>query len=173
MFSSDTQKALSAFEKGDFNQAISLFEAAEKTAREKEDWVLAAELANNRSVALLKSGDAKSALAACQGTEEIFRQAGEKKKEAMAHGNMAAAYEGIGQLEMAIDHYHICSQMLKELGENELRVYVLKNLSALQLRKGDQLQSLATMQAALNIETKPTLVERLLKKLLKIPFKSR
>jgi len=89
----------------------------------------------------------------------------------MAYGNLAAAYEAAGDTEKAIENYQVSAQMFKELGEHDLRVFVLKNLSALQLRSGEQFQSMATMQAALDIEKKPTLIDRILKKLLKVPFK--
>jgi hypothetical protein len=51
----------------------------------------------------------------------------------------------------------------------ELRTFALKNLSALQLRMGSQFEAMASMDAALYPQKKMTLVEKILKKLLKVP----
>jgi tetratricopeptide (TPR) repeat protein len=165
------ENAKNAYDQGDFPRAARLFEDAENEARQANDALTGAEMANNRSVALLKAGDAQGALDACLGSEQVFSQAGERTKEAMAWGNQAAAYEALGKLDKAMELYQQCAALLKETGEKELRSYVLKTISALQLRRGEQLQSMATMQAALDLQKKSTLVERILKKLLKIPFK--
>ena len=80
--------------------------------------------------------------------------------------------ELLSRTKEAIELYQQSSDLLKSIDDKELRVYVLKCLSALQVRTGDQLQAMASMEAALQIQKKLTPKEKFLKKLLGIPFKS-
>ena len=64
----------------------------------------------------------------------------------MAIGNRAAALDALDRMDEAEAEYVRCADMLKELGENELRAEVFKALSALQLRSGRQLEALGSMK---------------------------
>jgi tetratricopeptide (TPR) repeat protein len=110
---------------------------------------MAAEMENNRSVALLQAGKAEEALEAVKGTEMIFKQAGDELKQAMAIGNRAAALDALNQLEEAETAYHQSATLLKSIGETELHAHVMKSLSALQIRKGKKLEGIVNMQAGL------------------------
>lgn len=164
-------EAKKAYEKGEYKQAAIIFERAAESCRAKDDLLLAAEMANNQSVALLQANDAEAALEAVHGTEEVFRQAGESVKQALAIGNRAAALESLGQLEEAEAAYQRSADLLKENGEMDLYAHVMKTLSAVQVRQGKQLEALASMRVGIEGLEKPSLKQRLLKKLLKIPYK--
>jgi len=84
-------------------------------------------------------------------------------------GNTGAALEALGRLEEAIQAYQMSSDLLKETGDKAMRVHVMQSLSALQLRTGRQMESMATMQFGLEEIEKPSLTQRTLQKLLKIP----
>ena len=131
----------------------------------------AAEQKNNRSVALFKAGDAQGALQAVQGTDGVFQQGGDVRRQAMALGNLAAALEAGGKLKEALDYYQQSADLFKQVNEMELRTIALKNLSALQLRMGRQFEAMASMDAALYPQKKMTWVEKILKKLLKVPLR--
>jgi tetratricopeptide (TPR) repeat protein len=88
----------------------------------------------------------------------------------MALANQAAALEGLGQLEAALERYTRAAEFLKQVGENEMRALVLKNISTLQLRTGKQLQALASMDAALDNQKRLSWRERMLQKLLRVPL---
>ncbi|MBI3159375.1 MAG: hypothetical protein HYZ26_07240 [Chloroflexi bacterium] len=163
------RQAKHKYEQGEYRPAAEAFEQAEGAYRAEGQPVLAAEMANNRSVALVQAGDAAAALAAVEGTPQVFEQAGDRLKQAMAWGNRAAALEGLGRLAEAEQAYVQSADLLKELGELELRAEVLKALSALQLRGGRQLEALASMQAGIEGLEQPSLLQRLLKKLLELP----
>jgi hypothetical protein len=77
----------------------------------------------------------------------------------------------LGDTEKAIEKFQAASDLLKEIGDESLRAYILQNLSGLQLKSGDQFQSIATMHTALENKEKLSLKEKFLKKLLRIPFK--
>ena len=164
------QKAKTAYKKKKYSEAAALFDEAAKLYKEKEDLLNEAEMLNNCSVALLLGGDAREALQAAQGTDQIFAEAADFKRQAMALGNQAAALDALGKLNEALEHYQDASELLKGRGEDDLRSYLLQQISTLQIRSGNQLQSLASMQAALDSRKKLSMKERMLKKLLKTPM---
>lgn len=164
------KQAEKAYSNGKFSQAAGYFRQAQALSEQLGDPPKAAEFANNASVALLQAGDAQGALDASEGTEQVFAQSGNLRGQAIALGNQAAALDALNRLEEALSHYRASSDLLKQIGDEENRAYVLKNISALQIRTGHQLEALASMDAALNNKKQLSLQERLLKKLLKIPF---
>ena len=164
------QKAKSAYSQKKFTEAAQLFEEAAVLYKELGDYLNEAEMLNNCSVALLLGGDAHAALQAAQGTAQVFAEASDFKRQAMALGNQAAALDALGKHEEALEIYQQASDLLKGRGEDDLRSYILQQISTLQIRTGNQLQSLASMQAALDSRKKLTLKERFLKKLLKTPM---
>jgi tetratricopeptide (TPR) repeat protein len=160
-----------AYNKGEYLSAAQLFKAA------ADGYLLAgyklesAEMANNCSVAYLKGGDAESALKAAINTDQVFVAKRDKLRQALALGNQAAAWEGVKQLDKAVAAYTQSAELLEEVGESELRAYVMQSLSAIQLRKGQYLEAYTTMgQGVMGIK-KPNLTQKVLKSLMKLPFK--
>src|SRR5512135_542208 len=142
------EQARAAYEDEDYAQAADLYKAAEKEYTAAQDPLAAAEMANNCSVALLKAGDARGALQAVEGMDAIFSQANDVKRQAMALANKAAALDALKKFPEALALYEQSSDLLKQIGENELRAYVLKSISSVQLRQGKQLEAIASMQAS-------------------------
>jgi tetratricopeptide (TPR) repeat protein len=161
----------SAYRKGDFTAAAQSFEAARQAYLSANQPVMAAEMANNCSVAYLQAGDNEAALAAVDGTDLIFIEAGDRKREAMALGNRAAALEALDRLEEAEQFYEKAADIFKELGEDDLRLPLMQSISAIQLRTGRQLQAVASMYAGVQNIQKPTVKQRFLKGLLGIPIR--
>lgn len=85
--------------------AADLFLQAAQAYTGAQDLLNAAEMKNNQSVALLKAGRANEALQATEGTEEVFQQAGDRKRQGMAISNRAAALEELGQWDAALAEY--------------------------------------------------------------------
>jgi len=164
------KEAAAAYKSGDYVSAAQSFEAARLAYQSANDPVKAAEMANNCSVAFLQNGDKEAALHAVEGTEEIFMEAGDQKRLAMAYGNRAAALEALNRLEEAEQTYWKSAQILKEIGEEDLRLSVMQSISALQLRTGRQMQAVATMHAGVENIEKPTVKQRFLKRLLGVPM---
>jgi tetratricopeptide (TPR) repeat protein len=161
-----SEQALAAYRDGDYETAAAKFLATENAYTTAGDSLTAAEMANNRSVALLKAGDAQGALLAAQGTDLIFATAGDLKRQAVALANQAAALEDLKKLDRALELYIQAAEVFKQAGEKDQRSYVLQRISTLQLRTGEQLKSLASMDAALDNKTKLTWKDRLMKGLL-------
>jgi tetratricopeptide (TPR) repeat protein len=166
-----TEQAKKSYQQGDYQTAAQQFQAAAQAYRDQGKQALAAEMANNQSVAHLQDDDAQAALDCVLGTDKVFEQVGDKLKLAMALGNQAAAQEALGRLEEAETNYVRSADLLKELGEDELRAQVMKSISGVQMRSGRQLEALASMQAGVSGLKKPTLAQRWLKKLLDLPSK--
>ena len=165
------QKAKTAYESEDFQEAARLFEQASIELTQAGKPLDAAEMQNNRSVALLKAGKAAEALAAAQGTDQTFGAAGDVKRQAMALGNIASALEDLNRFDEAMQTYTQSADLFKQIGERELRAYVLERISGLQLRKGKRIESLATKEAAIASKDHLSLTDRILKGLLGIIHK--
>ena len=165
------KEAKSAYKLGNFQEAAQAYAAAQQGYMSSHQIGLAAEMANNRSVALLQAKDAEGALQALEGTIEVFQEQEDRKSEAMAIGNRAAAFEALGRLREAEEDYWQSAQILKEIGEHDLRLSTMQAISALQIRTGRQFQAVATMQAGLDGLQKPSAKQRLLKRFLGIPQK--
>jgi tetratricopeptide (TPR) repeat protein len=167
----EAKKGLSAYQSQDYQGAIQAFTAAIQGYTGAGDMLNAAEMANNLSVVFLRTGKARDAWEAVKETDLVFEKAGDKKRLAMALGNQAAALEGLHKIKPAIEKYEQCAALLKEVADLDNRATVLQTLSKLQMQKRQPLDSLFTMQAALQNKQHLTLVDRLLQSLLKIVFR--
>lgn len=165
------RQALAAYQAEDYPRAIAGFLAAEHLYTAAGEAANAAEMANNRSVVLLKAGRAQEALDAADGTDQIFLQIGDTRRQGIALSNQAAALEELHQRQAALERYTQASELFKAAGERDMRSFVLQRISALQLRAGQQLQSLASMDSALDNKPHLSFKDRLLKGLLGKVFK--
>jgi len=159
------------YNNGDYLSAATLYKAAADGYLSVGDELSAAEMANNCSVAFLKGGNTESALEAVMDTDRVFAVKGDTLRQAMALGNQAAAWEGLKQLDKAVITYGQSAELLKQLGESELRAYVLQSVSSIQLRRGQYLEAYGTMGEGVMGLDKPNLKQKLLQSLMQLPFK--
>jgi tetratricopeptide (TPR) repeat protein len=162
-------EARRAYDGGDYLEAARLYKAAEQGFDLGADPCLAAEMANNCSVALLQAGEPKAALQALEGREQVFERAGDLKRLGMTWGNRGMALEALKQFDLALQAYHQASDLFKQIGENELYTTTMQSISSLQLRTNRPLEAVASMQAGLGQVRKPGIRQRLLKRLLDLP----
>lgn len=154
---------------GKFQQASTVFSQAAELYLNQEQEQLAAEMRNNQCVALLQAKQPREALAAVQGTELIFKEAGDKLKQAMALANEATALKGLGQNSEAIEQFTLAADLFTQLNETVMHFEVMQSISALKLKSRNIIGALFSMQDGLEQVEKPTLRQKLLIKLLKIP----
>jgi tetratricopeptide (TPR) repeat protein len=128
-------------------------------------------MANNACVALLQAEEPGEALSIVKDSVDIFEGLGDVRRQAMALGNRASALEALNRLEEAEADYLQSAELLKQIGENELRLNVMHSLSALKLRSGRSMEALADMQSGVEGLDKPKPRHRLLKRLLEVPSK--
>ena len=149
-----------AYQRGEYFEAAQAFSAASRICTSQGNPVLAAELANDGSVAFLMAGKPQEAFSLVDGTPEVFKTKGDQKRMGIALGNLGEA----------LHSYQQSAECLSETGDDQLRLYALQSLSALQLRMGMRLQAIATMQAGLEGIEKPNPQQALARRLLRIPF---
>ena len=144
----------------DFSEAASAYEAL-------DDALNAAEMKNNLSVTLLQAGQAQAAYDAVAGTDEVFAQAGDVKRQAMAFGNLAAALEALKKNEQAIEAYERSAALFAEAGEGDMRSTVLQSAAKLKLLRGNMVDSALSMIGSVESAKKPNLLQRILRFILR------
>ncbi|KAF0111594.1 MAG: hypothetical protein FD147_775 [Chloroflexi bacterium] len=158
-----SEKSFNAYKKKNFLVANEGFRECLTLLEQQNDTLGAAEMRNNISVVLLELEKPEEALAIIRGTDLVFAANGEKKRQAMALGNIAAALQALGNLAEALPIYEESAELFKETNDNELRAITLKKISDLQLRTGKQYQALASLEASYDQKEKKSLKEKILK----------
>jgi tetratricopeptide (TPR) repeat protein len=157
-----------AFAAKQFDQAVSCFTEAASAYEALDDTLNAAEMKNNLSVALLQAGNAQAAYEAAASTDEIFAQAGDLKRQAMAYGNQAAALEAMKKFDQALEAYEKSATLFADAGESEMRSMVLQSAATIELRRGKVTDSALSMIGSVESTKKPNLLQRFLKLILRI-----
>ena len=165
-----TKEAKKAYHQEDFLAAAKAYQAASQSYSQGNDYLSAAEMSNNASVAFLRAEKPDSALQTALETDQVFAEAGDLRRQAIALANQAAAYEAMGKLVEAEQAYQSSAELLKQIGDQELRPTLLKSLSAVQLRLGNRMEAVATMRSGLDQTENPGIIQKLVYKIFKTPF---
>lgn len=152
-----------AFESKNFIEAAELFRQAAEGFTAGKSVLMAAEMMNNMSVALLQAGRAQEALNAALGTDQIFAEAKDIKRQGMAVGNQAAALEGLNRYDEAIAAFERSAELFAQAGEGDLRSMVMKSAAAIKLKTGKITDSAFKMMGSLDVKENPSFFERILK----------
>lgn len=159
------------YEQENYLAAADRFAQAAQAYTLLKDELNAAEMKNNRSVALLQAGKAKEALQATEGTEEIFRNAGDIKRQGIAVSNRAAALEGLKNWKEALAEYDRAASLFEEIGEGDMHSTVRKAAANLNLKRGRLTDSQMDVFDSLRLVEKPTLLQRIMKFLVRMGFR--
>ncbi|OIN92041.1 MAG: hypothetical protein AUJ21_07100 [Anaerolineae bacterium CG1_02_58_13] len=157
-----------AFAAGRYAEAARLFDEASRGFTLGGDHLRAAEMDNNRSVALLKGDQPGPALDAARGTDKIFESHADVKKQAMALGNQAAALEALKRFDEALPLYERAAELFEQAGDKDMRALVLKSVAAIRLKQGKLSQAGMEMLGSLGAVEKPNLLQRILKFILRL-----
>jgi tetratricopeptide (TPR) repeat protein len=152
-----------AFADKKFSEAANLFRRAAEGYTLENSGVLAAEMMNNVSVALLQMGKPAESLDAVLGTDKVFEVAKDIKHQAMALGNIAAALEALNRTDEAIEKYELSADLFRQVDEGDLRAMVMKSAAALKLRSGKVTDSAFKMMGSLEAKKNPGIFERILR----------
>jgi len=155
-----------AFERGDFPAAITAFDEAARLFEADGDDLMNAEMKNNLCVAYLQEKKNSQALGAVEGTDKVFANAGDLRRQGMALANKAAALQALKRKEEAVEFYEQSAAVLEKAGEPDLRADVFQALASLEVSRGKMVDAVTAMQSGLMGIEKPTLKQRILKKLL-------
>lgn len=156
------------YAKNNFKAAADLFLQAAQAYTSIQDELNAAEMKNNESVALLQAGNAKAALQATDGTEEVFQKAGDIKRQGIAVSNRAAALEGLKKWKEALAEYDRAASLFEQAGEGDMHSIVRKAAANINLKRGRFGDSQMDVYDSLRLVEKPTLTQRMMKFLMKI-----
>lgn len=156
------------YEKGNFRAAANFFLQAAQSFEAASDPLNAAEMRNNQSVALLQAGKAKEALQATEGTEAIFRQANDLKRQGIAVSNRAAALEGLKRWKEALEEYERAAAFLEQAGEGDMHSMVRKASANIHIKLGHITDTQMDIYDSLRLVEKPSFTQRLMKFLMRI-----
>ena len=137
------------YQDGDHLQAARAFGEAATAYANTGDNLMAAEMKNNQSVALLLAGEAQAALDVVEGTEKVFSDSGDFRRQGLALANQASALQALKRLKEAMDCYKGAGDALEKANEGDLRAEVLQLLSALYLRRFKLYDAAITLQSGL------------------------
>jgi tetratricopeptide (TPR) repeat protein len=154
------------YQDGDYPAAAHAFAEAASAYSDIGDAPMSAEMKNNLSVVLLRDKQAQAALEAAQGSEAVFAEAGDSRRQGMALANQASALEALKRFKEAIDFYTRAGAALEKAGEGDLRLEVMQLLSALYLRRFKFLDAIISLQSGLTAVKNPTPKQRFMKKVL-------
>ncbi len=159
-------QAKQTYQTGEFTQAAHAFARAAQAYTDGGDPLMAAEMENTRSVALLRARDPQASLEAVQKTVKIFAQAGDSRRQGMALANQASALQALKRYKEAIDCFKEAGDVLEKAGESQLRVDVMQLLTMLYLRRFKLYDAVLTLQSGLAGVKDPTPRQRFMKKIL-------
>lgn len=165
------EDAKDLYRAGEYARAAEAFGAAARAYTGEGDERNAAEMRSNQSVALLQLEEYDRALGAIRSVGEVFAEAGDTRRLAVALSNQAAALEGAGRVEAAAGKYREAADLFEEIGDREKGQQVMQALSALELKSRRPMGAMASMLVGLEQVENPTLFQRVLKKILNIPFR--
>jgi len=160
------EQARQSYQAGDYLQAARSFAGAGAAFAFAGDALMAAEMQNNRSVALLLGGDPQAALQAVVATDKVFAEAQDFRRMGMALTNQASALEALKRWKEAIDYYKRAAEALEQAKESDMRAQVMQLLAVLYLRRFKFYDAVITLQSSLAGVTNPTFKQRLMKKIL-------
>jgi len=150
--------------------AADLFAQAAEAFTNVQDALNAAEMKNNQSVALLQAGKAKEALQATDGTEEVFKNAGDLKRQGIAIANRAAALQELKKLNEAVTEFNRAAELFEQAGEGDMHSMVRKATAEIFLKRGYINNSQMDIFDSLRLAEKPSLAQRLLKFVMRLGF---
>jgi tetratricopeptide (TPR) repeat protein len=159
-------QAKRSYQAGDNAGAVLGYANAASAYADAGDALMSAEMKNNQSVALLRDKQAPAALEASQGTDKIFAEVNDDRRQGMALANQASALEALKRYKEAIDFYTQAGDALDKAGEFEFRLEVMQLLAALFLRRFKLYDAIITLQSGLIKIKNPTPRQRFMKKLL-------
>jgi tetratricopeptide (TPR) repeat protein len=160
-------KGKQAFASKRFDDAAEYFRQAAEGYSLGRAGLLAAEMRNNMSVALLQAGKPAEALEAALDTDKVFEGANDIHKQAMAFGNQASALEGLNRYDEAIAKYERSAELFALANDGDMRSLVMKSAAALKLKTGKITESAFKMIGAVDVKKNPTFIERIMKFLLR------
>ncbi len=167
-FSADdlSKKAWQAYHSRDYSAAALAFSETAAAFKAAGDNLNFAEMKNNQSVALLRSKQASAALEATRGTEAVFAEMGDFRRQGIALANQASALEAMKRKDEAVECYHRAADAFEKADEGNLRAQIMQLLSFHYLRQFKFYDAAISLQSGLAGVKNPTARQRFTKTML-------
>jgi len=161
------QEGINLFRKGDVETAQEkLTQALEHTG---EDARKAAEIYNDLGVINKELEDYAAAHNALDEASSRYDALDDKKGQAQTLGNRAAVLQAEGQLEEAVEMYKQSANLLEELGESEMAMYVWQAVSKLRTKQGQYIAAIGAYEEGVSNMPKRSFKRKVLEQILKAP----
>jgi tetratricopeptide (TPR) repeat protein len=154
------------YHKKDYALAADYFSRAAEGAKESQQTEDEAEILNNLSVAHLKAGKPQEAYDAALGTDKVFAEHNDIKRQAMAMGNIAGALEDLKEYSQAMEIYNQALELLKGKEFNDIRSALFRRKSEVQRKMGNNYQAVAALDSSLDEKPSRNLNDKFLKRIM-------
>ena len=152
-----------------YSLAADAFSLAAQDYSNQGKILLAAEMRNNQCVSHLLAKNPSQALNAVIGTADLFKEEGDLLKQAMAIANEATALKDLGDNQQAIEKFLLAASIFDDINEPKLHLQTQQSISALKFKTRNLPGALYSMQEGLEGLEKPSLRQKILLRLLRIP----
>ena len=154
------------YQQGNFPKAAESFVSAAQGYAAQDNALMVAEMKNNQCVVLLQIRKLDEALEVVTGTETVFAEAGDHRRQGIALANRATVVDALGRWKEAVLIYRQAADALQQAGEEDMRADTLKSLSQMYMKHGRFTDAVIAMQEGLMGIKNPSPRQKFLKKLL-------
>ena len=161
------KQGVDLFRKGKTPAALEKLKEALEQSRDDSQEI--AEIYNDLGVVYKELKDYPAAYAALNEAMSRFVALDSEKGQAQTLGNRAAVYEAEGLMEEAVETYKQSAEMLEEVGESEMAMYVWQAVSRLRLKQKQYIAAIGAYEEGVDRMPDGSLKKKFLGRLLQMP----
>lgn len=143
-----TEESIQKFQKKNYSEAAQGFTTCIAALEKAGETLDLAEMKNNLCVALIQMGEFQQALDVVIGTDLVFAEASDSRRQGIALANQGNALEMLKRYDEAIPAYEKARDCLRSCGEKQMLAITLRSLSDLQMQTGRKFEAVNTLQDA-------------------------
>ena len=162
------EEGLRLFQEGLYEEAAARFKQAREMFAAEGNEVEAAEMVNNLGVIHRGQGRWDAAIAALEEARAAFVRLGDRSHEAQVLGNLGGLYATRRERDKAQACLRQAADIFAELGDTQRQAETLQALGVQAWKTGDRSNGLASYEASLHMQQKPTLGQKILRGLLSL-----
>jgi tetratricopeptide (TPR) repeat protein len=164
------EQGIKMFRFGEYEEAMELFQRAHSAYVEVGDARGQAEMLNNLGAIHTQEERWEEASEAFGKAMSAFESLGDQVGQAQTLGNLGTMYRYHGDNETAVQHLKQATDLLHDAGEGAKEAATLRLLSRIRLGQARWLEALHFYDLSLGCVQPPGIKERVLRRLLQIPF---
>lgn len=165
------KEGVDAFRAGDYELALSKFEAMIEAAAEAGKLDKRAEALNDLGVIRKQLDDIPGALEALNEALAYYQEVDDERGEAQVLGNFGMVEEAAGQFDDAVQSYLDSAAIFEELGESEMAMYSWQALSRLRLKQKEWVGAISAYEEGISHLPDNSFKKKMLQQVLKFPYK--